>query len=235
MGSTIIFKKALNFAKDKIEEAAIEISNDVVDKLKNKAKETSNEAIDMLKNKACDMIDSSKPTNKNYTKDAVIEKSRSLDNIAVKDSMTNEEEEIFIGNLTSSLRNVGLSAINDQKQALEVVKKLVQATDEVAKFQELQITKRSEIESIRQQALAKIDMQKSLLMTYLERTFDERKEIFKQYFKVVDAALSSGNIQQLAIGLDSINTLAASSPFKNLASIENTGKALDDPNTEWEF
>lgn len=229
------FNKVVDYAKDKIKETAIEISNDAVDKLRNKAMETSNEAIDKLKNKVCDTINSSMPTNKNNTKEVVINKSRSLNNIDVTDSMTNEEEEIFLNNLTSSLRNVGLSAINNPKQALEVVKTLVLATGEVAKFQELQITKRAEIESIRQQALAKIDTQKSLLMTYLERTFDERKEIFICHFKVVDAALSSGNIQQLAIGLNSINTLAASSPFKNLASIESTGKALDDPNTEWEF
>ncbi|MBK9248793.1 MAG: hypothetical protein IPM69_11915 [Ignavibacteria bacterium] len=72
-------------------------------------------------------------------------------------------------------------------------------------------------------------------MGYLEKTFDERKDIFKQQFKVVDDALAKGNIQQLALGLDSINKLATSSPFKDLASIENVGNALDNPNTVWEF
>jgi len=80
-----------------------------------------------------------------------------------------------------------------------------------------------------------IETQKALLMQYLEKTFDERKELFKQHFKVVDDALQKGNINQLSIGLSCINELAMSSPFRDLSSIEEVGKALADKNKVWDF
>ena len=42
-------------------------------------------------------------------------------------------------------------------------------------------------------------------------------------------------MQQLAMGLDSINQLAASSPFKALATLESTKEAINDKNHIWDF
>ena len=243
MGKREVLNKAIDFAKDKLKETAIEISKDAADKLKNKAIDVTTEAVEQLSNQAIGFIENKKESGKN--KEIVINEAENIpkdisikdikNNISIKNNMTEAEEKKFLDNLTSSLINVGLPAIRDPKQALEIVKTLIFSTGEVAKFQELQITKRAEIERIRQQALAKIDMQKTLLMTYLEKTFDERKEIFKQHFKVVDDALAKGNMQQLVFGLDMINNLANSSPFKYLANIENVKSDLNDENKEWDF
>ncbi|NLZ57099.1 MAG: hypothetical protein GX898_02135 [Corynebacterium sp.] len=72
-------------------------------------------------------------------------------------------------------------------------------------------------------------------MDYLDRSFDERKENFQRLFTVVDDALEKDNIQQLAMGLDSILKLAETSPFKDLSSIEATTSALNDPTHQWDF
>jgi hypothetical protein len=69
----------------------------------------------------------------------------------------------------------------------------------------------------------------------LNDTYDERKESFKKYFEVVDDAIKKDNAQQLALGLNSINELAKSSPFKNLENLNQVGRALQDENHEWEF
>ena len=72
-------------------------------------------------------------------------------------------------------------------------------------------------------------------MAYLDKSFDERAHNFRTLFSVVDSAVASGNNQQLALVLNSITELAKSSPFKNLANLNNVRAALDDPNHEWEF
>ena len=64
-------------------------------------------------------------------------------------------------------------------------------------------------------------------MEYLEKTYDERKENFAKLFMVIDDAIKKDNIQQLSIGLDSLNKLAAESPFKVIADINALSDALD--------
>ena len=76
---------------------------------------------------------------------------------------------------------------------------------------------------------------KEAIKEYLEKTFDERSAIFAKQFECVDAALREGNTEMLAITLNSINSLAASSPFKNLADINQVQQALSDSDTEWDI
>jgi hypothetical protein len=51
----------------------------------------------------------------------------------------------------------------------------------------------------------------------------------------VDDAIAKNNMEQLALGLNSINQLAQSSPFKDLVSLESTQAALTDKNHTWDF
>lgn len=96
-------------------------------------------------------------------------------------------------------------------------------------------TKRREIEAWEKDNIARINAQRDLLMTYLERSFDERAANFRALFAVVDSALASGNNEQLALALNSITEIAKSSPFKELASLSSVRTALNDPNHEWTF
>jgi hypothetical protein len=148
---------------------------------------------------------------------------------------SDEADDKFVDSITSGVLTSGIKGIATPGEALSVVDDLVKMTGEVEKFREAQKTKRTAIEAEKEVALAKLDAQKKLLMEYLDRTFDERKLNFQKYFDVIDDALIKGNTQQLAMGLNSINELAQSSPFKDLASIDQVGKALEDKNHEWDF
>jgi N-acetylglucosamine kinase-like BadF-type ATPase len=64
---------------------------------------------------------------------------------------------------------------------------------------------------------------------------DERATNFAALFEKVDTALSKGDVQALAILTNAIADLAKSSPFKDLASIEATRRALKNPDHEWEL
>ena len=95
-------------------------------------------------------------------------------------------------------------------------------------------TKREEIRAMRDTAIAQVSAMRDVVQTYLEKSFDERASLFAEQFKCVDAALRSGDNEMLSVSLNSINTLAASSPFKNLVDLNNVQKALTDSNTEWD-
>ncbi|MFP7365770.1 hypothetical protein SFC07_08375 [Corynebacterium callunae] len=106
---------------------------------------------------------------------------------------------------------------------------------EAAKFESVQRNVRVGIAAERDVAITNIEMQKALLLEYLDKSFDERRENFQKLFTVVDDALEKGDNQQLALGLDSILKLAESSPFKDLATIQATADALNDPDHQWDF
>lgn len=96
-------------------------------------------------------------------------------------------------------------------------------------------TRRKEIEAFEKEAIARIEAQKEALITYLNRSFDERDKNFAALFNVVDRALETGNNEQLAMALMSITELANSSPLDRLAKYSDFQAKLDDPNYKWQF
>ena len=126
----------------------------------------------------------------------------------------------------------GPKSPEDVERALRILGKVAQDT---IKYAEEQETKREEIRAMRDTAIAQINAMKECVQTYLEKTFDERSAIFAKQFEVVDSALLSGDNEMLASGLNSINALAASSPFKNLADVAAVQKSLTSSDTEWDI
>ena len=154
---------------------------------------------------------------------------------APENSLAHAHDDKFVDGITSDVLKTGLKGLCSPAEALSVVDNLTQIAGEVKKFREVQKTKRAAIEAEKQAVITKLHLQKKLLMKYLDETFDERRENFKKLFEVIDDALVKDNIQQLAVGLNSVNELANSSPFKDLANINQVGKALEDENHEWDF
>lgn len=147
-----------------------------------------------------------------------------------------QNAEQFEQNLQKGLTEVAKNfATANPKEALEAINKLTNMAGEVAKFTEVQKTRRKEIEAQRDIIVEQIKSRKEIILLTLEKTFDERKDMFKKYFDIVDDALAKDNIELLKLGLGSINNLAATSPFKALESIESTQKALGDSNHTWNF
>ena len=103
------------------------------------------------------------------------------------------------------------------------------------RYSEEQETKREEIRAMRDFAIAKVNAVRDVMQTYLDKTFDERATLFAEQFKCLDMALKNGDNDQLSMVLTSINTLAASSPFKNLSDINEVQKALTNSDTEWDI
>lgn len=238
-------KETLNNSKDELltkgKETLINVANDKVNEL-SKGKINLNNFID---NNSSTTIQGAKQfeqsnslTETFVNKDSVIQRTLEDNEVSLvpkdNDSKYNDSAQ-FENNLHKSLESLAVKAISNPKEAALMLSELGNLASEVAKFTEVQKTKRKEIEVQRDMYVSKITAQKEVLMMYLEKTFDERKDNFNKMFKVVDHALATNNAQALAMGLDSINQLAASSPFKDLASIESTQKALENKDHIWDI
>jgi len=117
----------------------------------------------------------------------------------------------------------------------ECLQELVSAYTEYKMVAEQEQTKRREIDAWEKTTIAQIKAQSDWMMEYLERSFDERAENFRDLFSVVDSAIASGNNEQLALALHSITEIAKSSPFQDLANLASVKAALNDPDHEWVF
>lgn len=125
--------------------------------------------------------------------------------------------------------------LNNPEEVLNAFCKLQSVANETIKYAEEQETKRAEINARKDVAIEKIKVIETCIKDYLEKTFDERRSIFEKQFECVDAALKTGNLELLAASLNSINSLAAQSPFKALADVAAVQKKLLDTNTEWDI
>ncbi|AFY53756.1 hypothetical protein Riv7116_1185 [Rivularia sp. PCC 7116] len=129
------------------------------------------------------------------------------------------------------IKNFGLQNLNPA----ESLEQMVSAYTEYLTIAEQEKTKRRDIEAWEKESITRINAQRDVLMTYLERSFDERADNFRALFGVVDNALVSGDNQQLALALNSITEIAKSSPFKDLADLSSVRAALNNPDHVWEF
>lgn len=116
-----------------------------------------------------------------------------------------------------------------------VVTEMARAYREYHVVREEQRTKRREIDARQSVALAEIEGRRQLFLDYLTRSFDERADNFAALFARVDVALKKGDTQALAGLVKAITDLAQSSPFKDLANLDVTRRALKDPGHEWEI
>ncbi len=129
----------------------------------------------------------------------------------------------------------GGNTISTSAEALNVVSQFCDLISNAIKTCESEQTKREAIRAKRDIELEKIHQTADIIKTYLNRTFDERANIFNKQFEIVDEALRTGNIQMLELGLTHIHALAAQSPFKNLSDLNQVQKALLDENTVWDI
>jgi len=100
---------------------------------------------------------------------------------------------------------------------------------------QIEETKRTEINARMEVEVTRINAISKLLSDYLNKTFDERAELFDNYFNVLDKAIASGDSELMAATLGSINSLAAQSPFKNLADLSAVQQQLNQGDALWDI
>lgn len=227
-------KSFFETAKQKIKDQVSEFFDQNKDEIKTKAKKIVDDGIKSFQDAAINKADNFM-NSKNNTKDITssssnnhVQKNKEQVEVKAENDFDNQVRKDLVGTVKSI-------AAGNPAEAAQVLKRFIEVSGDVAKFTEQQKTVRKDIEAKRDSDIARIQAQKEIIMIYLEKSFDERKENFSKLFQVIDHAIANNNMQQLAMGLDSINQLAASSPFKALATLESTKEAINDKNHIWDF
>lgn len=126
------------------------------------------------------------------------------------------------------------SNINTPIAVAATIQEMVRQANETIRFCEEQETARTEIRAKANVEISKINAMAEMVRDYLERSFDERAGLFDNYFTVLDKALEQGDNTLVAQTLQSINSLAASSPFKDLTDINKVSTMLSEGG-EWDI
>lgn len=177
----------------------------------------------------------SEPTAAASAEDAADTGDLNADAATDTDKAIYDDGEAFSAKTQAGVQDLAADSLLSPEHVIDAVFGLITLAGEVRKFEEAQVTKRIGIAAERDIAIANIKAQQELLQNYLDRSFDERAENFSRLFTVVDNALETNNMTALAMGLESVVKLAASSPFKDLRTVEATAAALANPDHEWDF
>lgn len=116
-------------------------------------------------------------------------------------------------------------------KVIEGLKVVAEAVREIA----IQRTEQERLRSAAQVEIARIHAMRDLMLDYLDRCFDERRNNFETLFAQLDKATTSANLEVVVHTLEAIVTLANASPFKDLADAAKAQRVLRDKSTEWEF
>ncbi|PIQ08219.1 MAG: hypothetical protein COW71_13105 [Ignavibacteriales bacterium CG18_big_fil_WC_8_21_14_2_50_31_20] len=112
---------------------------------------------------------------------------------------------------------------------LSVVEEVTSAIKEYSIIVQEEKTKRVAIKSQRDYLIEEIKSKKEIILTYLEKSYDERASILKKQFEIVDKAIDSNNIEMLQVGLGAVIKVLENSPLSDF----NEFKSLyDNPNKQ---
>lgn len=126
---------------------------------------------------------------------------------------------------TSELMN--LPKLNSPHAVVETFNTLIKVAGEVDKYCEYQKTIRHKITAEKDAYVERLKSTERLLSSYLDKTFDERKYLFDNYFKIIDQSIKNGDSRTLSQCLQNVLDLAQSSPFKALADFDKFDKMLN--------
>lgn len=128
----------------------------------------------------------------------------------------------------------GVGCLKVPGDVMAMIGEMACQANETMRFCEEQKTIRTEIRANAAVEIAKINAMADMVRDYLKRSYDERAGLFDNYFLVLDKALESGDNTLVAQTLQSINSLAASSPFKDLADLGKVSTMLAEGG-EWDI
>lgn len=134
--------------------------------------------------------------------------------------------------LTTDLVPPAARELLDSADANAVFKHLIEATNQWHTVVESEQTRRTAIAADEHKWLAAIEADRTALLTYLDRSFDERASNFRELFSALDKSLAT-DPSKVADILGAITTLAMKSPFNDIADTATVTANLRDQGYEW--
>ncbi|HIK28982.1 MAG: hypothetical protein N3E45_05050 [Oscillatoriaceae bacterium SKW80] len=94
---------------------------------------------------------------------------------------------------------------------------------------------RREIEAWEKVTLEEIATKRKILIDFLSKSFDERRQNFQELFARIAQALAEGDNNKLQLLLTAMLDLAKTTPFKDLQNLNQVQANLANPNYTWEL
>lgn len=167
--------------------------------------------------------------------DSLVESQASSDNVSETAKPQNDNTGVECN--TSKSLDLSIEGVGTLSAPIEVVttiNEMARQANETIRFCEEQKTTRTDIRANATKEITKINVMANMVRDYLKQSFDERAELFDNYFLVLDRALERGDNTLVAQTLQSINSLAASSPFKDLSDFGKVSTMLAEGG-EWDI
>jgi hypothetical protein len=147
--------------------------------------------------------------------------------------MTNQKRSVLKGNVLPEMRaemenltpGDALSALN---QIVGVVRESIQ-------IHEIESTKREKLRVYRETEVTRIKASEKILRDYFDRIFEEREETHKRLFDGLALARESGDVAAMQTLVGGIVEVARTSPLASIGNLGELRRAMDDPNTTFEF
>lgn len=118
--------------------------------------------------------------------------------------------------------------------AMALATNVIDRVGEWVQLAQTETTKRADIAAWEQTTVEEIRAKRDVLITYLDRSFDERAENFRRLFDSLDAAIADRS-EKVSEVLGAITALAMKGPFADLKDVGAAARALKDPDHEWEI
>jgi hypothetical protein len=118
--------------------------------------------------------------------------------------------------------------------AMALATNVIDRVGEWVQLVRTETTKRADIAAWERTTVDEIRATRDVLITYLNRSFDERTENFRRLFDSLDAAIADRS-EKVSEVLGAITALAMKGPFADLKDVHTAARALKDPDHEWEI
>lgn len=119
--------------------------------------------------------------------------------------------------------------------ALSALHQIVDVVRESIQIHQTEDAKREKLRTYRETEVARIAASERTLREYFDRVFEERRETHKHLFESLNLALASGDVTAMQTVVGGIVEVARISPLAGVGDLGELRRAMDDPNTIFEF
>lgn len=138
-----------------------------------------------------------------------------------------DEKQVFEG----AILPPKLAGVISPSDALVALKSIV----DMVQTHQVESTQREKLRAYRDAEVQRIKSAEAVLRHYFDRTFEERVETNRRLFDSLDSALRAGDHSAVQSVVAGIVEVARTSPLAQMGDLGALRRAMDDPDTVFEF
>lgn len=146
-----------------------------------------------------------------------------------------EQKRVLKGNVLPAKRTEAALGKASAADAFSALSQIVDGVREAFQIHQTESTKREKLKTYRELEVRRIEAAEKTLHDYFDLTFGERRETNNRLFENYDLARESGDVAAMQVAVGGIVDIARTSPLAGIGNLSELRKALDDPDTIFEF